>query len=404
MKHKRIKFPDSFKSVVDEILSDSYSNLHTKEDFLGFFYYFDHSLAYSNNEWVQFAMHHIRGIFGRYNQSWKLPSIIKTLSEKNIIETKPYHFNILDKSKSITRKYRYTDEFLRKVIAEDINFSFGNISYKTYENLCKENIPIETHLLAQYNILRSDRFKIDIVKASQWLIDGLKNRTLSKGSYQVNMRVILSLDNKDNIYVKQDEKTGRVFTNFTCMKRELRQFCTIDNKPLKSLDLKAAQPTFLAHHLLSLYPQNQDVQRFYKVITESDIYNYLDKYMFHKELYTEFMPYDLRDQSKVEFMRWLFSSTRGMTEYDKAIKKEFPDVWKFVQEKKKEYKRNGTNYAIELQKMEAKIFIEGTVDLIQEGVLTVHDCIYFKEGLETQVEGSLVKSFKENKINKFNLT
>jgi len=399
MKFKQVKFTQAFLNVIYDLLSDVYSI----EDYLNFFYFFDHYMAYSEDDWVQFDMHTVRGIFGRYQQNWKLPMLIKILTDRKILESKPYYFNLKDKSKSTTRRYRYTEGFLKKIITEDINFSTGNITFKAYENLAKENVPLEPHLLAQYKILKSERFQIDVENAALWLVESLKNRTISKNSFQVNMRVVLSLDNKDGIYVKQDDKTGRVFTNFTCMKKELRQFCTIDNSPLQSLDLKSAQPTFLAHHLLELYPLNNDVKRFFEVITQSDIYNHLDKYMFHKETYVEFMPDELRDNSKIEFMRWLFSDTRGMTEYDKAIQKEFPDVWKFVQEKKKIYKKQGSNYAVELQKIEAKVFIEGTSESISEGILTVHDSVYFKQGLEGRVEGLLSNALKKNKINFYKL-
>lgn len=401
MKLKGIVFSQVFLNVIDDILSDVYSEIQSREDFLGFFYFFDHHLAYSEDEWVQFDMHTSRSIFGRKNQYWKLPAIIKTLLTKQIIESTSYHFDLKDKSKSSTRKYRYTENFERQIFNEEINFSVGDISKRTYERLIKTNKPDEIHLLEQYEILNSNRFNIDLDNGMQWLIDQLRSRSITKNSFHINCRVLLSIDNKDNIYVKRDGKTGRVFTSFSCMKRELRSFCTIDNEELNSVDLKAAQPTFLAHHLLNEHPDNKDVREFYRIVTEEDIYNYLDQHYYFREMYARYMPEELRDQSKIEFMRWIFSDARGSAGYGPAIKKEFPDVWKFVQKKKTEFKKKGTNYAIELQKKEASIFIEGMRDIFTLGVLSVHDCLYFKAGLKGKVHEALRVSLLKNKINLF---
>jgi len=403
MKYKDIKFNQVFLDVIDDLLSELYSEIHSREDFLFFFYFFDHHLAYSDDEWIQFDMHSARKIFGRQGQKWKLQAIIKSLSDKKIIESTSYYFDLQDKNNSTTRKYRYTEEFERRIINEEIKFATGNISQKSYERFVKANKPTEIHLLAQYEILNSERFKIDLDLGMQWLIDKLKSRSITKNSFHVNCRVLLSIDNKDYIYVKKDENTGRVFTSFSCMKRELRSFCTIDNEKLDSVDLKAAQPTFLVHHLLAEHPDNKDVREFYRIVTEEDIYNFLDQHFYFREMYARFMPDELRDQSKIEFMRWIFSDARGSTDYSKAIKKEFPDVWKFVQNEKTAFKRKKTNYAIELQKIEASIFIEGMRDIFHEGVLSVHDSLYFKTGLKAKVHEALRESLLKNKIKSFQL-
>jgi len=404
MKQTDIKFNQVFLDVIDELLSDAYSDIHRKEDFLSFFYFFEHHIAYSNDDWVQFDMHFARKLFGRFHQSWKLPAIIKTLTERDILQASPYYFDLLDKRNSTTRKYKYTEEFERQIITDNIRFSIGCITQKTYERLIKTNKPEKYYLLAQYEILNSHRFNIDLDKASQWLIKQFRTRSITKNSYQVNMRVILSLDNKDNIYVKQDEITGRVFTNFNCMKRELREYCTIDGEKLNSLDLKSAQPTFLAHQLLNQYPADEDVQRFYTIVTQEDIYDFLDQHYFYREYYEEFeMPTTLRDQSKVEFMRWIFSDSRGSAGYSNAIKNEFPNVWRIVQNGKNQYRKNDSNYAIELQKIEAKIFIEDVREIFSHGVLSVHDSLYFKSGLKDLVEDDLRESLIKNKIKSFKL-
>lgn len=403
MKLKSVFFSQVFLDVMDGLLSDVYSKMYKREDFLSFFYFFDHHLAYSTEEWVQFDMHSSRLLFGRKNQYWKLPAIIKILLANQILESTSYHFDLNDKSNSSTRKYRYTEKFERQIINEEINFSVGNISKRTYERFIRTNKPAEIHLLAQYDILKSNRFYVDLDNGMQWLINQLKSRSITKNSFHVNCRVLLSIDNKDYIYVKQDEKTGRVFTSFTCMKRELRSFCTIDNEKLDSVDMKAAQPTILAHHLLNEHPDNECVRKFYRIVTEDDIYNYLDKNYYYREMYAQFMPEELRNQSKIEFMRWIFSDARGSAGYGPAIKKEFPDVWRFVQKEKTAFKKKGTNYAMELQKIEATIFIEGMKDYFHLGVLSVHDCLYFKAGLREKVHEALRESLLKNKIKSFQL-
>ena len=92
-----------------------------------------------------------------------------------------------------------------------------------------------------------------------------------------------------------------------------------------------------------------------------------------------------------------------LSENSNRYEMEFPDVWKFVQNEKTAFKRKKTNYAIELQKIEASIFIEGMRNIFHEGVLSVHDSLYFKAGLRERVHEALRESLLKNKIKSFQL-
>lgn len=388
------KYSQSFITAIDNILSDSYTDIYLRDDFIQLFHLLDRYMMFDKDKiWAQFDMHTTRDLFQRRKGIRVLSGLLEILVNKNILEATNYHFDLHNVENSYTRKYKYTDWFLEQTINEEINFKYENISYKFYDRLQKENIPTKTHLLAQYNLIKSDRFKIDLIGASQWLLNRLISNEITKAQYHIHQRVILSLDDKIGIFCVEDEKTGRVFTNFTCMKRELRKYCSIDNEPLHSFDLKSAQPYLLASQLIRNYDYN-DVFTFYSTITESDIYNHFS--LCSSTYYT-------RDESKIEFMRYLYKDTRGSVPYEDIMKEQFPNVHRIVNEMKLDAKRKGENLAIVLQREESKIFVEGTKSEISKGALTVHDSVYFKESLKGEIEKVLEGVLRDKHNFKYSL-
>jgi len=394
MKVNNIKYSTSFLNTIDRLLESSYSDINSRNDFLQVFYLLDRLMMFDKNkEYAQFDIASMRDLFKRKKGKRILSDLLFILKDKNIIDMTDFYFNLKDKSKSRTRKYKYTEYFLDQIIEDEISFKTENISRDFYERLQKEHITLKPHLLEQYNLLKSDRFKIDIIEASQWLLDNLKNKLITKNQYHIHQRVILSLDDKTGLFVVEDEKTGRVFTNFSCMKKELRKFCTIDNEHLNSYDLKSAQPYLLISELIKQY-NYQDLHELYNIITNKDLYLYFisksDKRLS-------------RDESKIEFMRYLYKDNRGSVPFEIIIKKEFPNVYMIIRDFKNKLKKSNSNLALYLQRKESDIFVMSMCNNISKGVLTVHDSVYFKNSLEQEIKNNLKQNLNNNQYFNFTL-
>lgn len=393
MKNIKVRFTKAFLTKVDELLSDSYDDTYTKQDFLQLFFLLErYMMSDKEHVWAKFSIEYVRDLFQRKHGKRIVSGLIDIAIQKNILFATDYHFDVHDKASSRTREYRYTDYFLNEVLNEELSFITEDMSNSFYQRLQKNNVPTKPHAKAQYDLLMSDRFKIDVIAASQWLISRAIDGEISLNKYHIHQRVLLSLSDKTGIFCVEDDKTGRVYTNFSCMKKELRKYCTIDGEKLIGLDLKSAQPYLLASEMLD-NNRCDDVERFYTTVTTNDLYSYLS--LCTSTNYT-------RDESKTEFMRYLYSDNRGNVPYKDLMKELFQDVHQIVSDTKRKLMQNGTNLALYLQKKESDIFIKGTAELIEEGLLTVHDSVYFKAGLESRTRDRLELQFRT--FNKTNYT
>ena len=396
-----------FETILNESLQ--FTNKVEKKDYLQFFDYLDCYMYFDKeNRYASFSNNWLREKFGRPvingKQKYKLDIMIKNLIDAKIIDQTSY--SNYNKNKSYTRSYYYTDEFLDKVINRDIEFTIS--SDEGYNKISKNYIrPELSYHQDQYDILNSDRFKVNLEKAGEWLIQQYNNKELSKHTTFLNFRIICALNDKRTFFTIS-EKTNRVFTGFAFLKKELRQFCSIDDEQISSLDLKSSQPLIFATMLLNEYPDNLDIQSFYYLITKEDVYEWLQEewskensyYIDNSEGIKKYI--ETRDDSKIAMFKYLYND-RDNNPYVKVIKKNFSDLHTIVKQKRKELKEQGINLAIFLQRIEAEIFIEGTKNVIQKGCLTVHDSIFFKESLHKIVESCLTNSLRKHNIKKFNL-
>lgn len=385
MKEYSTYFSKTFIIEIDSILEKIYNDKITRSDFLYFFYLIDFFKNYDEKrEYASFSSFSIRKDFGRVKINnkiiWVLDKIIKTCIEKNIIECTGYSTSLHK-----TRKYRYTDSFLEKILNDNVDLTLEVFSEKTSKQLRKHyTVPTDKYLLKQYNLIKN-RLNIDVKSAKEWALSQYKEGFLTGNKYKNVERNINDLIKKDLIIVVKDEKTGRVYTTFNLMKRELRSFCTIDNISLRSVDLKSAQPFFLASHLLHKYPNSEEVKYFYDIITKEDIYMWL----------AEKLDNCVRDEAKVEFCRYLYKDNRGSCAAQEIIKNEFPFIYEYI----KIFKRNN-DMSIFLQNKEASIFMKVENKLVDRGCLSVHDSLYFRRDLD-RVLVELDSSLTQNKYNNY---
>lgn len=168
-------------------------------------------------------------------------------------------------------------------------------------------------------------------------------------------------------YVNRNTTNSRLDTNLTNLCGELKKMIIEENN-LVQFDLSNSQFALLAHNLPN--DQNQDDIKLFKQLSYSgELYTYIK----------EVLSLESRSEAKRVTFELLFSSHKNKNNKIKELAKVFPNVLQYI----KDYKiENGDkNFAIALQKKEAKIFIDYIyTELKKQGyfLLTVHDSVICK--------------------------
>jgi len=389
-------FADIFIILVDNILNEEYDKPISRKDYLTFFEYFERGIASGHSEAfnsVQINDHIERVKWGRVKVDgknvWKLSQILKTLKEKRIIDGTGYVNGLYP------RRFFYTVAFENAIDFGTFDIVYEETNEKIYNIL--RNCKTYNESNSQYKLLKSDRFSIDVDQCTGLLMDMFKNGQISKNDALINIRRANDIHNKTNIFVVQISN-GRVYTSFNSLKRELRQFCYIDNKPLLSLDLKSAQPYLFASYLLKKYPNVADIQMFYNVIVDDDIYNWTIEVMKLND--NTIMS---RDTCKVEYYRYLLKSdNKGACPVKAIIKKEFPEMYEIIKKERTEIVNDNGSMANFLQGAEARIFIP-VCEMFPDDCLSVHDSIYFLKSIAKDIRTKLENKFESENLVKYKL-
>jgi uncharacterized protein YqcC (DUF446 family) len=395
-------FPDVFIIVIDTILSDVYNKPIPRKDYLSFFEMFEKIISRNINE--EFTSMEInnnveRIKWGRIKVNgkmiWKLDLMLKTLKEKRILESTGYLANIPN-SKGHSRRFYFTESFLNELDYSSFSIVYEEINDKIYQTLKNQKSYDESD--PQYQLLKSSRFTIDVDKCNEWLIETYKSNQISKESCLLNIRRVQDIFNKDIYVVKINN--GRVYSSFNSLKKELRQFCYIDGEPLSNCDLKSSQPFLLATYLINKYPKNGDVQSFFDIVVNRDIYTWL--MTKNNELFEEKIKG--RDDCKPEFYRYLFKKTnKGVNNIQRIIQSVFPSMYNIIKNEKNSLAVEGNNLANLLQSVEAKLFIPVCEEFVDRGCLSVHDSLYFKSGIEDEIRSGLEGKFGQFEIIKYKI-
>jgi hypothetical protein len=395
-------FPNIFTQLVDKVLREEYNKPIPRKDYLTFFEMFDRNLSRNINESfssVEIYNNYERKPWGRIKyegrMQWKLDLILKTLLSKRIIDRTGYL--ALKNKNGHARRYYYTQALLKELDYSSFRLLHEEINEKVFFKLKKQRKYDITN--PQYELLKSDRFSINVQRCNEWLIDAYKADLISKVSCLINIRRVNDIHNKD-IYVVKIQN-GRIYSSFNSLKRELRQFCTIDGESLVNCDLKSSQPYFLASYLKTKYTSNQDVYRFYELVTTEDIYQWLmerDRELLDGQISS-------REECKPEFYQYLFKkSNKGTNKIQKIIAAELPELYEIIKIEKGEFKFREEKIANFLQAKEAAIFIPICERYTAQGCLSVHDSLYFKQGLLDTINEELQTMFHNQNLNDYRIT
>jgi len=243
----------------------------------------------------------------------------------------------------LRRMVPYAERYLNGLIELEIinrspNYIPGQISYRynfmpeyqsKYISLPLENTKLIHRIKKAHSEIGKDAVKLIWGYSNQ--VKYLKQLTLAEGwqelvesfkedtnQYNAILASAMRIVNGD-IFYSRDATEGRFHSNITNMKRELRQYLRVNNKPLTNIDIKNSQP-YLSTIILT-YPSkvagltknttfqmtlqtlkvslNEDVKKYIKLVADGQFYEYL------------MQEFNLtRDETKIQVLRILFAPNR----------------------------------------------------------------------------------------------
>ena len=232
-----------------------------------------------------------------------------------------------------------------------------------------------------------DKIKIDYEGAIKHM-KGYKN-LIDDSKYQKNMISIENI-NEQNIYFNFDD-FGRFHTNFTILKREIRnKFLTINNEILTEIDIKNSQPLFFAIILKKeLLHINGDTKKYFDLVKSGLLYDDISQ---NSNL--------TRNEVKELIYKVLFGdNSKTNKKANKIFRDLYPSVYEYILEFK-EIRKNYKELSHELQKMESNflfnIVIKEIFETYPEIILfTVHDSIIFPKSYQDKVEVIFKKHYQK---------
>lgn len=355
MSKVRIKWVSTFDKI-GEIYTKKYIKI--KEDRIHSIkiidlvdYMINNVYVYKRNN-IELNTRRLKSLYGnKYN------NIIDYLIDKDVIylyknystgkRYRTYRFtNNMKESKYLSCKITYTDILDNK--KNELNNETNDI-----------NSDITTHLIDSLHLV-----KLDYAKSKE-ILKSIEN----ENSRHINSNMIDKIINGD-IYAHFDEY-GRFHTNFTILKKEIREHClSINNNKIAELDIKNSQPFFMTVFMKD------------RGFVDSEYTNDVISGKLYDKL--TICAGIERKEVKQEVFRILYGRNKNnnLGPVEKCFKEIYVNVYNWIVE----YKKINNNYKIlaqELQKTESKFIFGNIIPKILEWktipIITVHDSILFEE-------------------------
>ncbi len=254
--------------------------------------------------------------------------------------------------------------------------------------------------------------KVDLDEALKWLEYQLKNKLININQHNVYLLSINAI-NDGELYFKINNTNGRIDSNITNLKSELRSFIIGE---FNHIDCQNSQPlivNFITDFISKFNDRNSnhttynhstslgdEVEKMLSKELDSNDLNYLKffpkwnedtKHEFNrfkldtmeKDFYSSFAAsYKLPENISIErkdvkeiIYKVFFSKNRSFLKEKKIFKSRYPTIYSIIYNLKKE---RHNKFAICLQRIESEIFIQKICKrLVEEGIvpLTIHDSI-----------------------------
>ena len=296
------------------------------------------------------------------------------------------------KSKTFSLNYFDFDRITRVVATDTILI---RNTYKEFHRKLNSKSPIDLEI--RKKLVDDLNFvKIDFDKSNEYL-NVLKNKgSVTSSKYFKNYHSIINI--KDgNLYFIFDE-FGRLHTNFTVLKKEIRKnYLTINGEPVEEIDIKNSQPFFLSKLIkVEMDITRPEVKLFIELVDNGLFYDYfIDKFPLYFNCPT---PQDNRVLCKRMIYKVLFGKNSYRCEQVKMFKELFPEVLNYITTTKKT-KGDYKYFSYRLMRMESD-FLFGKVipDIYKQikeiKIFTVHDSITYPVRYKDKVEQIFYKHLK----------
>jgi hypothetical protein len=286
-------------------------------------------------------------------------------------KAKTYKLNIT--SLDIIR-YKATDNILLKKHKKDYLI-------RTFTAQQESTIPID---LRKKLIDDLYHVEIDYDKAFKWLNMAKKRKEIDLHKYMKNLSSIDGIDT-GHVFFKFDA-FGRLHTNFTVLKKFIRQNClTIDGELLSEIDIVNSQPFFFAVYLkneIGIENFNDEVRKYVDCVKNGLIYD-----EFHEKFPDKLKS---RNEAKMMMYKILFGNNFDNKKESKIFKSLYPTVYEYI----KEFKYLSDSYkslSHELQNLESNFIFNTVIQEIKTKfphirLFTVHDSIVFPSKYKNEIE------------------
>jgi len=260
-------------------------------------------------------------------------------------------YGYIEKNNSYSNLYHYTKSY-RVCVEKMVDYDFYNQPkiYRMKEDWIREypesKSLIENHYYSDLDIDGALKY-IESMKGI-----GYKGRVVDDIRIFRWRRELYNIKQKHFWFSKS--ASGRFYSTYTNLPAPLRKFITFENKNLKTLDLKNAQPLFLAH-----------------LIKHDGMIEACKNGVFYEKILQNIPNLSRVKLKELVYKTILFDPKEIRMDLDfvKLVDRIFPEMIQKINEFKKDKK-----VWLELQKIESSIFIDSMKE-VQFPYLTCHDSI-----------------------------
>jgi len=277
-------------------------------------------------------------------------------------KTKTYQLNYFDVGKLMRVK------IYDKILIKKFNKNYLERNITEYDN---NPIPLKIKKKLISDIYRVD---IDYDGALSYLKKLNTDNLIDDNKYYKNFLSINGI--KDNHIFFKFDSYGRFHSNFTILKKEIRnKFLKIDGGDVCEIDIKNSQPFFLSLMIkkhMNDWNKFDDVNRYFFTANNGIIY---DDIIENVDLVKN------RNDAKLLVYKVLFGKNGDFIKSSKIFGKIYPNVLKFIQKYKID-KGDYKSMSHELQRIESDFIFNNIINKLmneypQIKIITIHDSIIF---------------------------
>jgi hypothetical protein len=370
-------------------------------------------------------------------------SISSKLLDHHIPETYAMHLRYLEEHKlihcdhkfsllnNIAKGYKINSDFVGEVIVkDDYRWILPSAKIWTKSKEYRESKKSHKAMLAHYKQLKKcfNETKFDFQGAREYVI---KMTIKGKNKETKRLSYLNSIDRFEDKRLRNFSigSNGRLNTNFTNMKKELRKFIVGDKV---MIDLSNSQP-YLLGQVFKLFTSSSNCSHFtinynkehpvfigiheqFKnppaVISDDELARYISQSIdgtLYEQINNSINLGWTRKRVKKKFLSYLYcdwSDVKYYKEIDLVFRKEYPTLWHILWH----LKSNKYNQlAITLQRLEADIFIETIARfIVEQGMycITVHDSVIIDRKDHKKILQLMQETFKSkfNEVPNFKST